>query len=310
MLKSLLAVLALVALSVTTAAAESAMSKALGLPEPPDAELSYKADMATPDLLKAVNTKLPGFVKELKEAKVFVYRLTKPAAPSDLLKIYEPELEKQSWRSVASENANGEMRAIFARNDRMLILSLVRHPEGLMLTFLSIAGTFDLSVVDNTTKPPSVDSGFAPPSIPTSPVPPPAATTSQAFQEVPMGEPRWENDAVKGTFTGARDYRPMLIPAKDPGKLIVEGFVDEPKVQTWDRPEIMISYKKIFTGTSQSRALDMERRCLLMVDNPAGEVQVRQALVETPGSPTTEVTCKTVLDISAPGAWKIEFRKK
>jgi hypothetical protein len=291
MTKLLIAIL--VVFIAGTTSAFSAGNDSPSIPTPSNVELVREVNLDAPRLLDTFKSSNPGlekFIKEIREVKVATYRLRSNSS-DDFLKSYEPELTKQGWHSMIRNQENpGEVSAVYNHaSDGLAILSIDKKDE---LSIIRVEGTFDFAATEHSAS--SIS----------------AKSSDSEFEEVPMGEPSWDEDMFKSTVTGTRQYRPTMIPANSPGKLEVEGFSEDPTIQTWNRGEVVINYQKVFTGESKDKALEMEKRCLVVVDSSSDTIKVRQALVEMPGSPTSDVNCKAILKITAPNSWKVDISKK
>lgn len=305
MFKLLLATIVLVTISVIPSFSEG--TGALGLPAPQNTDLIREVNLNTNKLLdsfRSCNPDLVQFIKEIKEVRIATYRLHAGDTPAEVLKSYDSDLVKAGWHSmIRDQEKPGEVSAVYNQDTTGLVL-ICFDPKGEM-SIIRVEGSFDFSAANKAKTQSSMDSSFPEMESFSS-----QKSSSSSYEEAQSGNPEWNEDKAAGKITGTRNYRSITIPANRSGKLTIEGFSEEPQIHQGSQNEVVIDYKKSFTGSTKQKALEMEKRCLVMVNASSDTAQVRLALVELPGSPTSEVTCKAILEITVPSGWKVDFQPK
>lgn len=292
----------------------AAETSAFEIPTPQNSEMIREVNLDPPSLLAIIrneNPDLEKFIKEIKKVKVTTFRWSGDAQPVTFLKSYESQLDTQSWNNMIRDlEKPSQISAVYNKPDgNLLVLSLSDKKE---LTAIFVQGVFDFKATEKMSKTASLDgSGIEEPNaLGIASEKSSEKTADYSFQEIPMGDPDWATDPATGLVTGKRTYRPAIIPAKLPGKLVLDGFTEIPQIHKWDRDEVVLNYKKEFTGNTKEKALEMDKRCLLMVDMTSNGINVHQALAEVSGSPATEVTGKIIMDITIPNSWTVDSLKK
>jgi len=289
-------ILLIVALSIQMAAAapeKPAGARAIGLPEPPQAELIREIHLGgdvVKSFLSNTDPELERWLREIRGADLLAYR---PKAGMDFkafLERYEPDLFRDGWKVMAKDlSSPRELQAIYIRPKGLAIISQEREDE---VVIIHVAGGLDLSKIRIGPAPRATEAL------------PPAPAPSRGLEEIPAGDPKWDYDATRGIVLGERKYRPMTISAAGSGKIIATDLAAL-EVRKGS-PEVILSYKKIFVGSSKERALEMERRCQLQPQVSPGRIELRVVRIAVPGSPASEVACDVEGEISIPEGWSVE----